>query len=61
MQWGGGELHSTARLGEMVNFEVHYLSLFQGFPFFSGIHIIRPAVGTKHSTVLLILFDGPTD
>ena len=28
---------------------------------FTGIHIVRLRVGTKHSALLSILFDGPTD
>ena len=45
-------MHSTARLGEFT---------FSGVPFFSGIHIVRLIVGTKHLTLLSILSDRPTD
>ena len=34
---------------------------FSGVPFFFGIHIVRLTVGTKLSTLLSILSDGPTD
>ena len=56
VRWG--RLHSTARLSEMVNFAVHYFH-FSVFPFFSGNHIVRPAVDAKHLTVLSDILRWP--
>ena len=57
VQWGGGEGGCILQL----NWVKWSTFTFPRVPFLSGIHIVRLMVGKKHSTLLSILFDSPTD